>query len=91
MTRESRPFGTAFRVSAPDWNRTSDLWYRKPTLYPLSYGGVPIEVITSPAVARTSATGSVRGRSSSASWGASATTSVAPLIAASASASRVAR
>ena len=48
MTRESRPFGTAFRVSAPDWNRTSDLWYRKPTLYPLSYGGVPIEDITAP-------------------------------------------
>ncbi len=31
---------------APDRNRTCDLWYRKPTLYPLSYGGVPIEVIT---------------------------------------------
>ncbi len=33
-------------LCAPDWNRTSDLWYRKPTLYPLSYGGVPIESIT---------------------------------------------
>ncbi len=33
-------------TGAPDWNRTSDLWYRKPTLYPLSYGGVPNEVIT---------------------------------------------
>ncbi len=32
--------------SAPDRNRTCDLWYRKPTLYPLSYGGVPIEGIT---------------------------------------------
>lgn len=31
---------------APDRNRTCDLWYRKPTLYPLSYGGVPIEVTT---------------------------------------------
>ena len=31
---------------APDRNRTCDLWYRKPTLYPLSYGGVPIEGIT---------------------------------------------
>src|SRR6478609_6562413 len=33
-------------TGAPDRNRTCDLWYRKPTLYPLSYGGVPIEVIT---------------------------------------------
>lgn len=34
---------------APDWNRTSDLWYRKPTLYPLSYGGALIEItIASP-------------------------------------------
>lgn len=31
---------------APDRNRTCDLWYRKPTLYPLSYGGALIEVIT---------------------------------------------
>lgn len=27
-------------VSAPNRNRTCDLWYRKPTLYPLSYGGL---------------------------------------------------
>ena len=32
-------------LRAPDRNRTCDLWYRKPTLYPLSYGGVPIETI----------------------------------------------
>lgn len=25
---------------APDRIRTCDLWYRKPTLYPLSYGGI---------------------------------------------------
>ncbi len=31
---------------APDWNRTSDLWYRKPTLYPLSYGGGPVKIST---------------------------------------------
>lgn len=33
-------------IRAPDWNRTSDLRYRKPVLYPLSYGGVPIDNIT---------------------------------------------
>ena len=43
---EGRPLRNGLRLCAPDWNRTSDLWYRKPTLYPLSYGGVPIEGIT---------------------------------------------
>lgn len=29
-------------IGAPEGNRTPDLWYRKPTLYPLSYeGGIP--------------------------------------------------
>ena|GEM_PF-3596263 len=28
-----------FRKSAPDRSRTCDLRYRKPALYPLSYGG----------------------------------------------------
>ena len=27
---------------APDWTRTSDARFRKPTLYPLSYEGVPL-------------------------------------------------
>ena len=42
---------------APDRNRTCDLWYRKPTLYPLSYGGVPNEVTI-----RQQAPSDVRGR-----------------------------
>ena len=25
--------------NTPDWNRTNDLRFRKPSLYPLSYGG----------------------------------------------------
>lgn len=45
---------------APDWNRTSDLWYRKPTLYPLSYGGVPIET-TIPARRSFTAVAAARG------------------------------
>ena len=39
---------------APDRNRTCDLWYRKPTLYPLSYGGIPVETTTARWVPRTS-------------------------------------
>jgi hypothetical protein len=84
--REAAPDGTAPRISAPDRNRTCDLWYRKPTLYPLSYGGVPIEVITSPACRRPA-----QGLGDPMSCGASATTPVLSLICSSASATRVAR
>lgn len=38
-----RKSGGAFTYCAPDTNRTCDLWYRKPMLYPLSYGGVPTQ------------------------------------------------
>lgn len=31
--------GPFLKLCAPEGNRTPDLWYRKPTLYPLSYEG----------------------------------------------------
>jgi hypothetical protein len=39
MSREIYELSPETSQSAPERIRTSDLWYRKPTLYPLSYGG----------------------------------------------------
>ena len=33
-------------MNREDRIRTCDLWYRKPTLYPLSYGGITGETTT---------------------------------------------